>query len=288
MIRETAPAKLNLYLHVGPVRRDGRHALASLFVFTEHGDTITVDEAGDISLTIAGPAAGALAGLPPRENLVWKAAELLRETCGVSFGAAIRLEKNLPSAAGIGGGSADAAATLRALIKLWNIEISDVALAQLAFRLGADVPACLSGAPVLVTGAGEELSPGPALPSLWACLANPGVEIPTGPVFQAFDAANPTPAAPTAPALAEASYDALTRLMGQTRNDLQPAAIVHAREIADIIQRLENCRGALGARMSGSGATCFALFAAAEDAKRARSEARDEGWWAMASPLILR
>ncbi len=288
MIRETAPAKLNLYLHVGPVRSDGRHALASLFVFTEDGDAITVEAADDISLSISGPAAGALSGLPPRENLIWKATELLREACGVSQGAAIMLEKNLPVAAGIGGGSADAAATLRALIKLWNIEIADDVLAQLAFRLGADVPACLTGAPVLVAGAGEEVSPGPALPPLWACLVNPGVEIPTGPVFQAFDVANPAPAAPSAPALAATSHHALTQLMGQTRNDLQPAAIARAPEIADIINRLGQSRGVLGARMSGSGATCFALFAAAEDAQRARSEARDEGWWAMASPLILR
>ncbi|VAV98037.1 4-diphosphocytidyl-2-C-methyl-D-erythritol kinase [hydrothermal vent metagenome] len=288
MIRETAPAKLNLYLHVGPIRRDGRHALASFFVFTEDGDAIMVEAARDISLTISGPAAGALSDLPPRDNLVWKAAELLREACSVTQGAAIRLEKNLPTAAGIGGGSADAAAALRALIKLWNIEIADAALAQLAFRLGADVPACLKGAPVLVAGAGEDVSLGPTLPPLWACLVNPGVEIPTGPVFQAFDAANPAPAVPTAPALAEASYDALTQLMGATRNDLQPAAIARAPEIADIIKRLGQCRGALAARMSGSGATCFALFSTAGDAERAKAEAHNEGWWAMASPLILR
>jgi 4-diphosphocytidyl-2-C-methyl-D-erythritol kinase len=288
MIRETASAKLNLYLHVGPVRNDGRHALASLFVFTEDGDAVTVEAARDISLTISGPAAGALADLPHEENLIWKAAELLREACGVSQGAAIKLEKNLPTAAGIGGGSADAAAALRALIKLWNIKIADDALAQLAFRLGADVPACLAGAPVLVAGAGEDVSPGPALPPLWACLVNPGVKILTGPVFQAFDAGNPAPAAPTAPALAEASYDALAQLMGETRNDLQPAAIMHAPEITDIIKRLGQCRGALAARMSGSGATCFALFSTAADAESARDEAHDEGWWAMASPLILR
>jgi 4-diphosphocytidyl-2-C-methyl-D-erythritol kinase len=288
MIRETASAKLNLYLHVGPVRNDGRHALASLFVFTEDGDAVTVEAARDISLTISGPAAGALADLPHEENLIWKAAELLREACGVSQGAAIKLEKNLPTAAGIGGGSADAAAALRALIKLWNIKIADDALAQLAFRLGADVPACLAGAPVLVAGAGEDVSPGPALPPLWACLVNPGVEIPTGPVFQAFDAGNPAPAAPTAPALAEASYEALAQLMGETRNDLQPAAITHAPEITGIIKRLGQCRGALAARMSGSGATCFALFSTAADAESARAEAHDEGWWAMASPLILR
>ncbi len=288
MIRETAPAKLNLYLHVGPVRRDGRHALASLFAFTEDGDVITVNPARDLSLMISGPSAGALANMPHSDNLIWKAAELLRETCDVSQGAAIGLEKNLPTAAGIGGGSADAAATLRALIKLWNIEITNDVLSQLAFHLGADVPACLAGAPALVAGAGEEVSPGPALPPLWACLVNPGVEIATGPVFQAFDAANPAPAAPTAPALAEASYDALTQLMGATRNDLQPAAIARAPEIADIIKRLGHSRGALAARMSGSGATCFALFADAADAQHAQAEARKQGWWAMASPLILR
>jgi len=287
MICETAPAKINLYLHVGPARPDGLHALCSLFVFTEDGDSVSAEEASDISLTVGGPAAGALADLPPEENLIWKAAELLRAECGVSKGAAITLEKKLPVAAGIGGGSADAAAALRALVKLWELDIDDAALAKLAFRLGADVPACLSGVPVNVAGAGEVLSPGPALPSLWACLVNPGVDMPTGPVFSGFDAANPLPAAPAAPTLGEASYDALKQLMVQTRNDLQPAAEARAPEIAAVVAMLGQSDGALAARMSGSGATCFGLFATQADAERAASKARMFGWWAMASRLIL-
>ncbi len=287
MICEKAPAKINLYLHVGPIRPDGLHALRSLFVFTEDGDSIAVEKARDISLTIAGSAAGALEDLPPQKNLVWKAAELLRNECGVLEGAAITLEKKLPVAAGIGGGSADAAAALRALKKLWGIDISNEALAQLAFRLGADVPACLSAAPLSVAGAGEDLSPGPALPPLWACLVNPGVDMPTGPVFQAFDVANPSPAEPDAPPLDAASYDALRQLLSQTRNDLQPAAEAGAPEIAAVVAMLGQSDGALAARMSGSGATCFGLFTAAADAEGAASTARQFGWWAMASPLIL-
>ena len=169
MIVETAPAKINLYLHVGPLRGDGLHELASLFVFAYDGDIVTAAPSSDLSLTINGPFASALDGFPVTSNLVWRAADLLRHRFGVGDGAALTLEKNLPIAAGIGGGSADAAAALRALRKLWLLDISDVALAALSFELGADVPACLARAPVNVTGAGEILAPGPVLPPLWIC-----------------------------------------------------------------------------------------------------------------------
>ena len=286
MITETAPAKINLYLHVGPVRDDGLHELASLFVFAEDGDRVTAAPSGDLSLEVTGPFAPALADLPPEDNLVLRAAATLREACGVTSGAALTLEKNLPVAAGIGGGSADAAAALRALVRLWDADIGEDALVRLAFSLGADIPACLAGAPVNVTGAGETMAAGPALPPLWVCLVNPGVETPTGPIFRAFDAAHPAPAAPALAMLTPPSgYDALQAMLTASRNDLQPFAVEGAPAIAEVLEVLEKAPGALIARMSGSGATCFAVFDSETGARRAEDEARGRGWWAMASRL---
>ncbi len=287
MITETAPAKVNLYLHIGAVRPDGLHDLASLFVFTDDGDVVHVEKADRLSLNVTGPFAGALNDSPPQQNLVWKAAALLRNEYAVIGGAAITLEKNLPVAAGIGGGSADAAAALRALIRLWNLDVAEEALARLAFQLGADVPACLSRAPVNVSGAGEILSPGPSLAPLWICLINPGVAMPTGRVFRAFDAANPSPAAPVLATSTGATCEAAVELLRQTRNDLEPVACAIAPEVKAVLAFLVARPGALGARMSGSGATCFALFSSSAGAKRASVSAKARGWWALASRLCV-
>lgn len=288
MIALTAPAKINLYLHVGPVRRDGLHELASLFVFAEDGDVIRIDDANALSLQVTGPFAGGLATLAPEKNLVYRAAQLLARHCGVTQGAAITLEKHLPIASGVGGGSADAAAALRALVSHWRIDIGDGALSALAFSLGADVPACLARAPVTVTGAGETLTRGPALPPLWICLVNPRVEMPTGPIFRAFDAAHPSPPAPTVATFRAPNYQSLQRAFANTRNDLEPFAIEKAPVIGEVIETLAAAPGAIGARMSGSGATCFALFASKAAAERAARTARPRGWWAMASRLFVR
>lgn len=288
MIVETAPAKINLYLHVGPVREDGLHELASLFVFAEDGDRVSVAPAEELSLEVTGPFAAALEGLPAEDNLVLRAAVRLQEACGVKTGASITLEKNVPIAAGIGGGSADAAAALRALVRLWDLDVSEAALADLAFGLGADIPACLSGAPVNVSGAGEQTTPGPALPPLWVCLVNPGVETPTGPIFRSFDVSNPNPSAPAFITVADPGYDALKAALEATRNDLQAFAIEGAPVIADVLRILAAADGALLARMSGSGATCFAMFASEADARRVQSEAQAQGWWAIASRLRAR
>jgi len=288
VIQEFAPAKLNLYLHVGGVRSDGLHDLKSLFVFAEDGDIVKAASADTLSLTIVGPFASALERFPPEANLIWKAARLLQDYSKTDYGAAITLDKRLPIAAGIGGGSADAAAALRALKRLWRIDISNEALSKLAFRLGADVPACLSGAPVLVSGAGEVLKKGPVLPPLWACLVNPLVETPTGRIFRAFDAANPYPPVPSSPTLSGPTYASVQDMMATSRNDLQPAGLAHAPVIETVIAKLQDAPGALCARMSGSGATCFALFASKSAAEAATKRARGDGWWAMASSIILR
>jgi 4-diphosphocytidyl-2-C-methyl-D-erythritol kinase len=288
MIALNAPAKINLYLHVGPIRKDGLHELASLFVFAEHGDFIRIQPAKDISLRVTGPFAGALDGLAPEKNLVFRAATLLARHFGVSAGAAITLEKNLPVASGIGGGSADAAEALRALIALWKIDISASALSSLAFSLGADVPACLARAPVNVSGAGEIIRCGPVLPPLWICLANPRVEMPTGPIFRAFDAKFSAPDTPICTPFHAPNYAMLENAMRSTRNDLEPFAIEMAPVIGEVIKQLAAAPGALAARMSGSGGTCFALFASPQAALRASVSARARGWWSMASPLYVR
>ena len=297
MITEIAPAKINLYLHVGAVRADGLHDLASLMAFAATGDVVRAEPApgGEITLEIIGPFAGPLKAFPTRDNLVFRAAVMLREACGLRanthFGARLLLDKRLPVAAGVGGGSADAAAALRALIALWNLdgEIDAGRLRRLAFALGADVPACLESSPVLVTGAGERLRPARRLPPLWAALVNPRVETPTGPVFRAFDAATPAPALqspllavePTAP-----TYEAVAVLMAATRNDLQTPAIARAPVIAETLKLLDAAPGRLGpARMSGSGATTFALFSSAAAAERAAAAARARGWWAASGAL---
>ncbi len=286
-ISETAPAKVNLYLHIGGIREDGLHDLASLFVFTRDGDRVFVERADTISLTITGPFAAALSAFPTEENLVWKAASLLKEEFSVDSGVKITLEKNLPIAAGIGGGSADAAAALRALVRHWNLTVPEDTLSHLAFRLGADVPACLNGAPVDVTGAGETVSLGPKIAPFWICLVNPGIATPTGSIFTAFDAANPTPQTPALALPRQIDEETIEALLRETRNDLETAACLHAPEIKETLGFLEKRPGVLGARMSGSGATCFALFRSEEESIQAAAKAKSFGWWALASQLEI-
>ncbi|WP_375205184.1 4-(cytidine 5'-diphospho)-2-C-methyl-D-erythritol kinase [Hyphococcus sp.] len=283
-----APAKINLYLHIGPVRADGLHDLASLFVFAKGGDVIHVKEAKSLSLKVTGPFAPLLKDVAPHKNLVFRAGELLAREAGVAAGAAITLEKNLPVAAGVGGGSADAAAALRALVKLWNLSISEAALLRLAFELGADVPACLARSPVNVSGAGERIEKGSVLPPLWIALVNPRVEMPTGPIFRAFDAAHLSPSAPRLADFKVVNYAQLKQAMQGSRNDLEAFAIERAPVIREVIENLAAAPGSIAARMSGSGATCFALFASEAAASRAAAFARARGHWAMASGLHVR
>jgi 4-diphosphocytidyl-2-C-methyl-D-erythritol kinase len=286
MVEEIAPAKINLYLHVGGLRRDRLHDLRSLFVFADGGDLVTAEPARDLSLTITGPFSPPLLREPTEKNLVMRAARALRAAAGVSGGARITLDKRLPIASGVGGGSADAAATLRALMKLWRLELDAGDLRKIAFGLGADVPACLTRAPVLVSGAGERLSRAPKLPPLAVCLVNTRVAMPTGPVFRAFDAANPAPPAPRDPPFTDISgLNAVRSLLAKTRNDLEPHAVARAPSVARAIDALSATAGALPARMSGSGATVFALFSSRITAGRAAQAMRGRGWWSMDASL---
>jgi len=281
-----AAAKVNLYLHIIGRRADGYHLLDSLIVFPDVGDNITAEPASDLSLEIVGPEAASLTG-PPGDNLVLRAARLLAGHTVTTGGAALRLQKNLPVAAGIGGGSSDAAAAVRALTALWGLSLGEPALCDLAVRLGADLPACLHAGPVWVGGVGERIEPAAGLPQAGILLANPRIELPTAAVFAARsdpfgEPSRFSPIPKDAPGLAQA-------LMSR-RNDLTGAAIGLVPEIGAVLARLERLSGALIARMSGSGATCFALFrdrAAAERACGALS-ASEPGWWCAAGALAGR
>lgn len=281
-VREFAPAKVNLFLHVTGRRADGYHLISSLMVFADIGDDIAVSPADSLSLEIDGPFAAALS--PGRGNLVLRAAEGLAALAGVAPRAAIRLTKRLPVASGIGGGSADAAAALRALVRLWQIDPDRQALSRLALGLGADVPVCLWGRPSAVSGIGEMLAPAPPLPAAWLVLVNPGVAVPTKEVF----AARTGPYSALAP-LDRAPADAadLARLLKERRNDLAAPAQRIAPSIAAVLASLETNAGCLLARMSGSGATCFGLFATADGAAAAAAAiARQRpDWWSVAAAL---
>lgn len=279
-----APAKVNLYLHVTGRRADGYHLLDSLVAFADIGDRLTAEPAAALSLAVCGPEAASLAATAG-DNLVLRAARRLAEHCRVDAGAALRLEKNLPVAAGIGGGSSDAAAALLALRRLWRAPIGDDALAELGARLGADVPACLHGSAVWVGGAGERLEPAADLPGAGILLANPRQKLPTEAVFAArqgpfSEAVRFAPMPGDARGLADA--------LAMRRNDLSDAATRLMPEIDAVLTRLGELPGVLLARMSGSGATCFALFgdrAAAERAHRALTTA-EPTWWCKAGGFV--
>ncbi len=251
-LAEPAPAKVNLYLHVTGRRADGYHELDSLAVFAAVGDTVRAEPAQRLTLAIEGPFAAALAAEP--DNLVLRAARALGEAAHVPARARLVLTKTLPVASGIGGGSADAAAALRALGRLWGVA-ADTALAA---RLGADVPVCLSRRPARMGGIGEVLTPAPRLPACGIVLLNPNLAVATADVFRARRGAFSPPAELPA---AWADAAALAADLARWRNDLEAPAIALCPPIGEALARLRAQPGCLIARMSGSGATCYALFA---------------------------
>jgi len=262
-----APAKVNLYLHVTGRRADGYHLLDSLAVFPAVGDVVTAEPADALSLAITGPFAAGLQAEP--DNLLLRAARALRPGAG----AALTLEKNLPIASGIGGGSADAAAALRLLAQLWGVEGS---LHETALALGADVPVCLASVPARMGGVGELLSPAPVLPAFGMVLVNPGVAVATPAVFKARQGEFSPPA--TLPATWPNAASMAADLRACV-NDLQAPAIALAPVIAEVLAALAALPGALLARMSGSGATCFALFETPAAAAAAAQGLSRPGWW---------
>ncbi len=283
-IRVQARAKVNLSLLVVGRRPDGYHQLDSLVAFAGYGDTIRVAPAAAITLTIDGPTASALpAG---HDNIVLAAARLLADRAGITAGAAIRLTKRLPVAAGIGGGSADAAAALSALARLWSVTLPEAEWSDLALALGADVPVCLRGRATAMTGIGEILTPVPPLPPAWLVLVNPMLPCPTPAVFKGRTG----PFSPPMPLDANEDWGdapSLVRALERRGNDLTAAAIAVVPAIGEALNELAARPGCLLARMSGSGATCFGLFADQSRAQDAAAVVRaaHPGWWVQPAPL---
>ncbi|WP_425349354.1 4-(cytidine 5'-diphospho)-2-C-methyl-D-erythritol kinase [Falsochrobactrum shanghaiense] len=282
-VTRLAPAKINLALHVTGRRDDGYHLLDMLVAFADTGDLIHIEKSKADQFYVSGRYKD---GVPLNSgNLVLKARDALREKFGrVLPAVTIHLEKNLPIASGIGGGSSDAAATLLALNDLWELGLGLDELAALGLALGADLPMCLhgaaSGTPLVARGIGEELSPVAHMPALSMLLVNDGTAVSTPEVFRALQSRDN----PAMPQPAFHSLESLCRYLRATRNDLLGAALTLAPHIA---QKLDMLRGhqALHAQMSGSGATCFAIFATQEDAEQAAMALRSKhpGWFIAAT-----
>ncbi len=274
MVTERAYAKINLALHVTGQRADGYHQLDSLVVFAGIGDVIHAERADFLRLEITGPQAAHLPVSP--DNLVLRAAR------SMAARAAITLDKHLPVASGLGGGSADAAATLRALARLTGRPLPQPAD---LLALGADVPVCMGQRPVRMQGVGEVITPAPALPDCSLLLVNPGLALHTPAVFNALTQKfnPPMPAIPSF-----ANLHKFTTWLADQRNDLEAPATGIAREIAEVKAALAAQTGCLLARMSGSGATCFGVFATAAQAETARTKimAQQPNWWLAVGPLL--
>lgn len=282
-LRVFARAKINLFLHVGDKRADGYHALESLVVFADAGDTLLFEEGDDVlSLALDGPFAQGLQAEP--DNLILRAARGLAKKAGVAPQAHIDLVKNLPVASGIGGGSADAAAALRGLVKLWDIDIGETELHAIAETLGSDVPVCLASRAAWMEGRGERVTPANDVPELPALLVNPGVAVPTGPVFAALKERRGTGG--ERPGGWKSAGD-LVGWLGRMSNDLEAPARILAPEVGTVLDSLRACHNLGLARMSGSGATCFGLFTdqRAVDAAEAKIRAHHPDWWVVATTL---
>ena len=285
-IARLAPAKVNLFLHVGPIEADGYHPLASLVAFADVGDRLTVEPADCLSLTMTGPFAGALHG--ESDNLVLRAVRGLGAAAGIGEPRLrITLDKQLPVAAGLGGGSSDAGAVLKLARDALGLPFDDAALAEIAASLGADGPMCLHACAAWAEGRGDVLTFETGLPPLPALLVNPGVPSSTGDVYRAFDAGSPGGADRPAPPVVWDAASVIDWLVVQ-RNDLQTPAVTLAPAIGEALGATADLPGARLTRMSGSGATVFALFdtaPAAEAAGRALAAVRSD-WWVL--PTILR
>lgn len=282
-LRDLARAKVNLFLHVRGRRPDGRHTLESLAVFPEIGDVLAIESAAGRTLSLGGPFGIDLGA--GDDNLVMRAVAALAEATGEARGAALHLDKTLPVASGIGGGSADAAAALRLAGQLWEVALPPAQLEALALALGADVPVCLASRPAMMGGIGERLGPAPALPAFWMVLVNPLRGLPTAAVFAALDRRD-NPPGPAAPA-GFADLGALVAWLARQRNDLEAPARSLLPAIGAVLGALRWQPACRLARMSGSGATCFGLFDSEPAALEAAAAIRlaEPGWWVAPAPV---
>ena len=285
-IARLAPAKVNLFLHVGPLAADGYHPLASLVAFADVGDRVTVEPADRLSLTVTGPFAAALEN--EGDNLILRALRALGAAAGIGEPELrIALDKQLPVAAGLGGGSSDAGAALKLARDALALSFDDAALAEIAAGLGADGPMCLHARAAWAEGRGDVLTFETGLPPLPALLVNPRAPSPTGAVYRALDA-GPTRAADRPPPPSDWSALSVIDWLTVQRNDLQAPAAALVPAIGEALEATTVLPGARLTRMSGSGATVFALFdtaAAADAAGRALAALRPD-WWVR--PTVLR
>lgn len=278
-----APAKINLFLHVDKVRPDGYHPLESLVAFADVGDRVTVEHAQTLRLTVGGPFGGALAA--EADNLILKGLRALGEAAGIGAPpVSVFLDKRLPIAAGLGGGSSDAGAAIRATSELLGLGLDQAALEQVARAVGADGPMCLRARTAYASGIGEVLEDMPRLPPLHAVLLNPGLPSPTGAVYRAYDA-KPAGQADRPCEPADWSFDAVIAWLAAQRNDLEAPALAVTPEIAEALEIMALVPGCRLARMSGSGATVFGLFETREAAIGATLMLDRVDWWVR--PAVL-
>ena len=280
----SAPAKINLTLHITGQRDDGYHTLDSLVVFADVADQIKAVSAPDLRIEVSGPFSS---GIPTDEtNIVMRAAEALRKKRNVTAGAVITLEKNLPHAAGIGSGSSDAAAALQILASVWDVAPLPPSAPEV-LALGADVPVCLRGpAPFRMSGIGEVLSAAPALPECALVLINPGVDVPTSAIFAGLKTKT-NRAMEWIPE--DMDFDAFADWLAQQRNDMMPPAVAHSSEIGAVLDKLGNIPSVEICSMSGSGATCFGLMRSMSEARQvARAIQIAHGNWWVAPAQVMR
>ncbi|MDG4717564.1 MULTISPECIES: 4-(cytidine 5'-diphospho)-2-C-methyl-D-erythritol kinase [Thalassospira] len=280
---EQAPAKINLFLHVTGKRDDGYHLLESLVCFTATGDVLSGEcrDDGAINLTITGPMSASLVLDDTRDNLVVRAARLLQDESGTALGADLVLDKRLPVASGIGGGSADAAAAIRLLCDMWQLDLDQKALARISLTLGADVPVCLHGKTCLMSGIGEELTDLPDLPEIPMVLINPGKAVSTPEIFKTREDEGFSISGLWDIEREFSSGASLADALSDCGNDLTLAATSILPEICDVLNALAREEGCLLARMSGSGATCFGIYDTKEQAEKAANAIASQhvDWW---------
>lgn len=278
---EKAAAKINLTLRVIGRRADGYHELESLVAFADVADVLTLDAGAEDGLEVSGPFAGKSGFVG--DNLVLKAVGALRKRAAGLKAGRFLLEKNVPVAAGLGGGSADAAAALRLIARANDLALDDPRLIAAARAVGADVPVCLDPRPRVMRGVGEVLSGPLDLPVLPAVLVNPGVPLATRDVFDKFAGGQSGSGLGDVPR----AFDALIEYLRQHGNDLTPAAIACAPVVVDLLAALNEMSGVRLVRMSGSGPTCFALFATQREAAAAaqRLKAERKNWWVQSTVI---
>lgn len=275
-----APAKLNLYLHITGKRDDGYHLLDSLSAPVNGiADRVSISEAAALTLTLQGAFAPLISADAPEKNLVWRAATALASHLGRPPHVSITLEKNIPPGAGLGGGSSDAAATVKALLRLWDAQVDDTDIHRLLTPLGADIPACYADAPMIMRGVGDKLSPAPSLPPLPIVVIYPGVPSSTPLTYKNFS--GPFRPAVSLPSSFANTAEAIAFIAAQS-NDLASSAMLSVPAIKDVLDALNAQDDIKLSRMTGSGSACFGIFGSDETAQKAAeqiSRSAPLSWW---------